>query len=145
MERILKEAEETVKGDDLDALKTLIGEQIDLINLINAYRLKRVFHADEDTLRSMMLPIQGRLPKRICEQLYAAPDIAAFIYHAYNNGMDIICQCEYGQSRSAGCAAAILEHFYHSGISVFANYDYCPSQVVYHKIFDALEQLRPLL
>ena len=74
-----------------------------------------------------------------------APDIAAFIYRAYNNGMDIICQCEYGQSRSAGCAAAILEHFYHSGISVFANYDYCPSQVVYHKIFDALEQLRPLL
>ena len=71
-----------------------------------------------------------------------APDIAAFIYHAYNNGMDIICQCEYGQSRSAGCAAAILEHFYHSGISVFANYDYCPNQMVYHKIFDALEQLR---
>ena len=23
-----------------------------------------------------------------------APDIAAFIYHAYNRGMDIICQCE---------------------------------------------------
>ncbi len=79
LERILQEAEKTVKGTDLDALHKLIGEQIDLINLINAYRLKRVFHADEDTLRSMMLPIQGRLPKRICEQLYAAPDIAAFI------------------------------------------------------------------
>ena len=71
-----------------------------------------------------------------------APDIAAFIYNAYNSGMDIICQCEYGQSRSAGCAAAILEYFYRSGISVFANYDYCPSQIVYHKIFDALEQVQ---
>ena len=79
MERILKEAEETVKGDDLDALKTLIGEQIDLINLINAYRLKRIFSVEEDMLREMMLPIDGRLPKRVMEQLYAAPDLGAFI------------------------------------------------------------------
>ena len=71
-----------------------------------------------------------------------APDIAAFIYHAYNRGMDIICQCEYGQSRSAATAAAILEHFYHNGISIFSNYDYYPNQVVYHKTFDALEQYR---
>ena len=79
LERILQEAEKTVKGPDLDALHKLIGEQVDLINLINAYRLKSTFHADEATLRSMMLPIQGQLPKRICEQLYAAPDISAFL------------------------------------------------------------------
>ncbi len=53
-----------------------------------------------------------------------------------------ICQCEYGQSRSAATAAAILEHFYHNGISVFTNYNYYPNQVVYHKTFDALEQYR---
>lgn len=79
LERILKEAEQTAKGDDLAALKKIIAEQVDLINLINAYRLKRVFHADEETLQSMMLPIAGRLPKRVCEQLYAAPDLAGFI------------------------------------------------------------------
>ena len=79
LERILQEAENTVQGTDLDALHKLIGEQVDLINLINAYRLKRVFHADPETLRSMMLPIQGRLPQRVCEQLYAAPDISGFI------------------------------------------------------------------
>lgn len=79
LERILQEAEQTVKGDDLEALKKLIAEQVDLINLINAYRLKRVFRADGETLREMMLPIQGRLPRRICEELYAAPDLAAFI------------------------------------------------------------------
>lgn len=79
LERILREAEQTVRGDDLDALKKLIAEQVDLINLINAYRLKRVFRADEAALRDMMLPISGRLPKRICEELYAAPDLTAFV------------------------------------------------------------------
>lgn len=69
-------------------------------------------------------------------------EIAAFIYQAYDKGMDIICQCEYGQSRSAGCAAAILEHFYHTGITVFADYNYYPSQLVYHKIFDALVKIQ---
>ena len=41
-----------------------------------------------------------------------ADDLARFIYDAYNSGRDIVCQCDYGQSRSAGCAAAIAEHFY---------------------------------
>lgn len=69
-----------------------------------------------------------------------ADDIAAFVYRAYDRGLNIICQCEYGQSRSAGCAAAILEHFYHAGMSVFGNYKYYPNQVVYHKVYDALEK-----
>lgn len=67
-----------------------------------------------------------------------AEDLAEFIYDAYSEGLDIICQCEYGQSRSAACAAAILEHFYHNGISIFADYRYYPNQMVYHKVFDAL-------
>ena len=79
LERIRKEAAETLRGDDLEALNDLVGEQIDLINLINAYRLKRVFHPDADSLKRMMLPVGGKLPQRICEQLYAAPDLAAFI------------------------------------------------------------------
>lgn len=69
-----------------------------------------------------------------------APDLAEYINKAFRDGKNIICQCEYGQSRSAGCAAAILEHFYHSGISVFTNYNYYPNQVVYHKIYDSLEK-----
>ncbi len=69
-------------------------------------------------------------------------DMAEFIYNAYNNGMDIICQCEYGQSRSAGTAAAIMEHFYKSGIWIFADYDRFPNQVVFHKVYDALENYK---
>ncbi len=68
--------------------------------------------------------------------------LARFIYVAYANGLDIICQCEYGKSRSAGCAAAILEYFYEGGISVFIDYRRYPNQVVYHKVFDALESVK---
>ncbi len=69
-----------------------------------------------------------------------ADDLAAFIYKAKEDGLDIICQCEYGQSRSAGCAAAILEYFESRGIDVFADYRYYPNQLVYHKVFDALSK-----
>lgn len=70
--------------------------------------------------------------------LLEADALAAFIYQARADGLDILCQCEYGQSRSAACAAAILEHFDGTGISIFADYRYYPNQVVYHKIIDAL-------
>lgn len=66
--------------------------------------------------------------------------LAEFIYDAYSDGLDIICQCVYGQSRSAACAAAILEHFYHNGISVFSDYRYYPNQMIFHKVLGALEQ-----
>ena len=66
--------------------------------------------------------------------------MAEFIYSAETEGYDIICQCEYGESRSSGCAAAILEHFYKNGISVFADYRYYPNQVIYHKVLESLEK-----
>lgn len=71
-----------------------------------------------------------------------ADDLAEFIYTAKADGFNIICQCEYGESRSSACAAAILEHFYRTGISIFADYRYYPNQVVYHKVFDALENCK---
>lgn len=65
--------------------------------------------------------------------------LAEFIYDSKQNGLDIICQCDYGQSRSAACAAAILQHFEGRGIDVFADYRYYPNQLVYHKVIEALE------
>ena len=32
-----------------------------------------------------------------------------------------------------------MEHFYRRGIDIFTDYKYYPNQVVYHKVFDALE------
>lgn len=71
-----------------------------------------------------------------------ADELAEFIYKAKEDGLDIICQCEYGQSRSAGCTAAILQHFEGRGIDVFVDYRYYPNQLVYHKAFDALTKYK---
>ena len=72
--------------------------------------------------------------------LAEADELARFIIEARKDGCDMICQCDYGQSRSAACAAAILQHFEGCGIEIFADYRYYPNQLVYHKIFDALNK-----
>ncbi|MCH5317356.1 MAG: leucine-rich repeat domain-containing protein [Eubacterium sp.] len=69
-----------------------------------------------------------------------ADELAEFIYSAVSDDLDILCQCEYGQSRSAGCAAAILECFEGNGISIFSDYRYYPNKIVYHKLLDALKK-----
>ena len=69
-----------------------------------------------------------------------ADELAEFIMEAVDKGMYIICQCEYGQSRSAACAAAILEYYEKNGISIFADYRYYPNQVIFNKVFDALKK-----
>ena len=71
-----------------------------------------------------------------------ANDLADFILTAEAEGMSILCQCEYGQSRSAACAAAIRQFFHKDGIVIFADYRYYPNQMIYHKVIDALEQTR---
>lgn len=74
--------------------------------------------------------------------LAEADALAKFIYEARSAGRDIICQCDFGQSRSAACAAAILQHFEGRGIDIFADYRYYPNQLVYNKIFSALEKYK---
>lgn len=69
-----------------------------------------------------------------------ADALAIFIKNAARNGLDMICQCEYGQSRSAGCAAAIREYFHKDGICVFADYRYYPNQLIFNKMLSALEK-----
>lgn len=70
-----------------------------------------------------------------------AERIARFIYDVKINGLNIICQCESGQSRSAGCAAAILEYYCHMGQSVFDSDQYRPDEMVYYSVLDALETI----
>ena len=69
-----------------------------------------------------------------------AKALATFIKRAVRDGLSLVCQCEYGQSRSAACAAAILQYYENRGIDIFADYRYYPNQLVYHKIFDALKE-----
>ncbi len=81
---------------------------------------------------------------RTYEEFFDYVDMVAdFIYEMHAAGKDLICQCDYGMSRSAGCAAAILEHFCKRGIEVFADYRRYPNQMVYHKVMQALAAIRP--
>ena len=70
-----------------------------------------------------------------------AREIAEFIYKVKDKTDTIICQCEYGQSRSAGLAAAIREHFHGDGIDVFADDRYYPNKLVFRKVLKALNEL----
>lgn len=70
-----------------------------------------------------------------------APEIAKFVDTNIKKGKNIICQCDYGVSRSAGLAAAIMEHYKKEGIKVFANYRYMPNRFVFNKVLAALNLL----
>jgi len=91
-----------------------------------------VYDIDISILKDYGLTYETYLPE--------ADELAQFIQTAHDKGLDIICQCQYGQSRSAACAAAIEEYYNKNGISVFADYRYYPNQVVYHKIFETLNK-----
>lgn len=93
-----------------------------------------IYDLDPEALAEFGLSVDTYFPE--------ADALAKFIYQVKADGLAIICQCEYGQSRSAGCAAAILQHFSKNGIDVFADYRYYPNQLVYHKVYDALEKYK---
>lgn len=99
-----------------------------------------VFYSEVDDLDIDYLAEQGYTYDTYFPE---ADKMAVFIVKSFINGKNIICQCEYGQSRSAGCAAAILEYFYGNGVSVFSDYSYYPNQVVFHKIYDAFVRINP--
>ena len=91
-----------------------------------------VYDIDIDILENYGLTYDTYLPE--------ADALAKFIKTAHDKGLDIICQCEYGQSRSAACAAAISQYYYKNGIDIFSDYRYYPNQLIYHKVYDALNK-----
>lgn len=68
-----------------------------------------------------------------------AKEIVDF-YNSVKSTADlIICQCEYGQSRSAGIAAAFKEYSTHDGITIFADDRYFPNKSIFRKILSLLK------
>lgn len=89
-----------------------------------------VYDIDLEVLPEYGLTFDMYFPEAKC--------LALFIKTAVEDRLDIICQCEYGQSRSAACAAAIREYFCKDGISIFADYRYYPNQLIFNKLLAAL-------
>lgn len=92
-----------------------------------------IFDIDIEILKDYGLTFDTYFPE--------VDSLAGYIHNAHRDGLDIICQCEYGQSRSAACAAAILEYYYKNGISIFSDYRYYPNQLIFNKIKTALDTL----
>lgn len=64
--------------------------------------------------------------------------IAEFVLQDVGKNSRLICQCEYGQSRSAAVAAAILEYLEGKGIRIFADARYYPNKLVFAKVLRSL-------
>lgn len=101
------------------------------------------FPKDSNVLKIVFYDIRpsSTIKEHYDRLLPEAKDIAKFINKKILEGKDIVCQCDYGISRSAGLAAAILERYAHRGIDVFANYKYTPNQFVYNKVYQELMKL----
>lgn len=61
------------------SIEFLLFTDIDLINVINSYRLTAFFGQDSDEIEKNMLPFSGRLSKARQREVYSAPDSAEFI------------------------------------------------------------------
>lgn len=63
---------------------------------------------------------------------------AEFVFKHKDEVETLICQCEYGQSRSAAIAAAVTEYFCGNGIEIFADDRYYPNKLVFRSTLQAL-------
>jgi predicted protein tyrosine phosphatase len=66
--------------------------------------------------------------------------IADFVFKVRKKVDRFIVHCEYGQSRSAGIAAAISQYLERHDSGIFVNRRYHPNRTCYHYVLDALRQ-----
>ena len=67
-----------------------------------------------------------------------AENIAAFVQKQENDDVDIIVSCQYGQSRSAGIAAAIAAYLGQDEMKIFSNSNKMPNMRCYALVCQAL-------
>lgn len=67
------------KKSDVQQFMTLLETDIDLINIINAYRLTAFFGASEEEIEKDMLPFYGKLSEAKQKEIYSAPSSEEFI------------------------------------------------------------------
>lgn len=101
------------------------------------YPFEHVFYVPVRDLDPIALP---RFSLSFESYFPEADALARFIQNAVQKGLPLTAQCDYGESRSAACAAAILEYYEKRGIEIFADYRYYPNQMIFNKLLAALRQ-----
>ena len=66
-------------GETEKRLRSYIGTQIDMINIINSYRMKRYFNADSEEIKERMIPIYMRISEQKMDELYNSRDDKDFL------------------------------------------------------------------
>lgn len=77
---LLETVNQDFHGRTRQTLAGMIETQTDLINIINAYRMKNYFHVSADEMHAMSLPFYGRLSSHRIQTLYEARDTEAFLH-----------------------------------------------------------------
>ena len=113
----------------------VLGEKLRLLHLLYAHIEKKIAAATKKSSQNVKVVSAGG-GGNFADQFQQ--ELAEFVFAAIRDGYDIICQCEDGNARSAGCAAALHEFFAADGVFIFADYRYHPSQMVFHKVYNAL-------
>lgn len=113
------------------------GKELPLLEYKPAHILRMEF--DDVTPSEINYESSERYAFRLFSE-EQANQIADFVYRYWESRGTLLCQCHYGQSRSAAVAAAIKEHFYHNGIEIFADEQerYCPNVYVFRLTLRAL-------
>lgn len=65
-------------GNTRKTLAEQIQLQIDIVNIINAYRMKTYFNASADEIRTLLLPFKGRITDTVKEELISSQNAEDF-------------------------------------------------------------------
>lgn len=76
---LIETAEQAFGGKSKSALLDQIHVQTDIINIINAYRMKKYFNADSEFLKENMLPFYGRLGREKQSELFESASPEEFL------------------------------------------------------------------
>lgn len=66
------------RGNTRKTLTEQIQLQIDIVNIINAYRMKTYFNASADEIRTLLLPFKGRITDTVKEELISSQNAEDF-------------------------------------------------------------------
>lgn len=76
---VLSTIDKSFSGKTAEDLKDLALTQIDMINIINSYRMKAFFKANNELIASDMLPFYGRISAKTMHEMYNASDGDAYL------------------------------------------------------------------
>lgn len=69
---MLAEASKHYRSKEAEKLELMIQTDIDLVNIINAYRMKEFFGCNEEEISEIIFPFEGRISAAKQQELYSA-------------------------------------------------------------------------